>query len=174
VKIASSLCSHSHPTRAAVASDASFNSLALARNACNSSNVAVGVSRSDDSRPIFANGLSIGTLRGCRRRATFQAATRLHRVVDACTPLALDDLSAGVRLTHNQQLVIEIIDNACIDDSEARLSKSPVVFQDVAADHTKVDFHGLANLVNMITGGTLTTDRMSMRSRKSCMVPPFA
>ena len=33
---------------------------------------------------------------------------------------------------------------------------------------------GVPNLVNMMTGGTPTTDRMSMRLRKSCMVPPFA
>jgi hypothetical protein len=34
--------------------------------------------------------------------------------------------------------------------------------------------HDLANLVNMRTMGTPTTDRMSMRLRKSCMVLPFA
>jgi hypothetical protein len=33
---------------------------------------------------------------------------------------------------------------------------------------------GLANLANMTTAGTPTTDRMSMRLRKSCMVPLFA
>jgi hypothetical protein len=61
------------PISAAVASDDNPISNALARNACNSAKVAVGVSRDDDFNPIAENGFTWGSLPGLRRAATFQA-----------------------------------------------------------------------------------------------------
>jgi hypothetical protein len=51
----------------AVAREGKPISTAFARNAFNSSSAAVGVSRSDDSSPIAANGLTADTLPGLRR-----------------------------------------------------------------------------------------------------------
>src|SRR5262245_16899133 len=47
-KISSARCSHSQPTKGAVASDGKPSTTALMRNACSSSYVAVGVTRLDD------------------------------------------------------------------------------------------------------------------------------
>jgi hypothetical protein len=71
--MSTSRCSHSQPISAAVASDGNPISIALARNACSLSKVAVGVSLSDESSAIAANGFLIGSLPGLRRSATFHA-----------------------------------------------------------------------------------------------------
>ena len=59
--------------RAAVASDGKPISKALARNVCSSAQVAVGVSRFDETMPMLANGLTSGNLPGFRRETTFHA-----------------------------------------------------------------------------------------------------